>query len=423
MFCYDVVVCGGGPAGFIAAIAAARNGAKTALIEKSAYLGGMATAGLVSPISEFNKNGRRIIGGIPWEFAEKLAELGGADLSYPIGNVPYDPELYKLAAQRLLLESGAEPFLGCTLCGCTVAENRIESVEVSTKSGNFTIIGRVFIDATGDAELSLRSGAPFQSQPEAAALQPATLCFRLSNVDTDRLESIEFREHGTKYANARIRSVLTALKEQGVDVPNFGGPWFHWAMRDGIVTVNMTRSPVDPADVRENSRMECRLREDAFRFAALLKAHIPEFKDSYIVQTAAQAGWRESRRIQGIHTLTGEEFLSHEVFPDTVALGAHPVDVHRAADSRQDVTFLQQEGCVPYRSLVMADFPNLIVAGRCISADRAAFASIRVQACAMAIGQAAGTAAAMSHAENIPVNALDGTRLRSTLAQQGAIVE
>lgn len=421
--CYDVLVCGGGPSGFIAAIAAARNGAKTALVEKSAFLGGMATGGLVAPISEFNKNGRRIVGGIPWEFAEKLHALGGADLSYPIGNVPYDPELYKLAAQRMTLEAGVDLYLGCTLWDCETENHILRRGLFSNRCGNFALEAKCFIDCTGDAELAFRAGAPFQFMPEEETLQPATLCFRLANVDTDRLEKIRFREHNTKYANARIKELLLELKNQGVDVPNFGGPWFHWSMRDGIVCVNMTRSPVSVSDVRRASIMECQLREDAFRLVTLLKEHIEEFRNCYIVQTATQAGYRESRRIQGVHILTGEEILSRTAFADTVALTAHPVDVHHATDTRQDVQFLEREGCIPYRSLILKDFPNLIVGGRCISADRNAFASVRVQAPVMAIGQAAGTAAALSTSTNIPANSLNPEPLRHILARQGAIID
>lgn len=420
---YDVVVCGGGPSGFIAAIASARSGAKTALVEKNAFLGGMATGGLVAPISEFNKNGRRIVGGIPWEFAENLHALGGADLDYPIGNVPYDPELYKLAAQRMVGQAGVDLYLNCTLWDCVMEGNTIRQAWFANRCGNFALQADCFVDCTGDAELALRAGAPFQPMPEEDQLQPATLCFRLANVDTDSLEKIRFREHNTKYTNARIRELLLGLKEQGQKVPNFGGPWFHWSMHDGVVCVNMTRSPVSVKDVRKASDMECQLREDAFRLVSLLKENVAQFRDCYIVQTATQAGYRESRRILGLHTLTGEEILCRTAFSDTVALTAHPVDVHHSISTHQDVTFLQQEGCIPYRCLVMENLPNLIVGGRCISADRNAFASVRVQAPAMAIGQAAGTAAAISCQERVPVNAVDPSVLRSALTRQGAIVD
>lgn len=381
----------------------------------------MATGGLVEPISEFNKNGRRIIGGIPWEFVERLGTMGGAELDYPIGNIPFDPELYKLAAQRMVLESGAELYLGCRMYGCTMEGRRVKTVMLASRSGNFALEAKCFVDCTGDAEVALRSGAPFQNMPGSEELQPASLCFRLSGVDTDRLENTRMMEHNKKYANQRIRSILEQWRAEGEEVPTFGGPWFTWVMRDGTVSVNMTRAQVWPENPLRASLMECALREDAFRLTALLK-RLPEFKDCYISQTAVQAGYRESRRIAGRHILTGEEFVGHRVFEDTIALSAHPVDIHCVGSSQQDVAFLEQAGCIPYRSLVMEHFPNLIVGGRCISADRVAFASIRVQAPAMAIGQAAGTAAAVSCLAGTDVNQLDGRQIRNLLKNQGAFV-
>ncbi len=411
---YDVIICGGGPSGFIAAISAARNGARVALIERYAFLGGLATAGLVAPISEFNKNGRQIINGIPWEFVENLSRLGGADLSYPIGNVPFDPELYKLVAQRMVIDAGATLYLGCDFIQCLMKDNTITHAICKGKAGLFALEGSIFVDCTGDAELAFSAGATFLETPSGQECQPATLCFRLGNVDTDQLENIRFREPDTKYSNNRIRELLNRLKET-MEIPNFGGPWFHWSMHNGIVVVNMTRSPIYPEDVLKTSAIECQLREDVFTLVDLLKKYLPEFKNAFVLQTGIQAGYRESRRILGCHVLTGEELLDAVPFEDSVARSAHPIDIHRPTDSTQDVHFLSEAGYIPYRSLIMRSHPNLLVAGRCISADRLAFASIRVQAPAMALGQAAGTAAALCAAGQIPVNDLNVKLLRKSL--------
>lgn len=417
---YDVIICGGGPSGFIAAIAAARCGARVALIERYAFLGGMATAGLVAPISEFNKNGKKIIGGIPWEFVEELSNLNGADLSYPIGNVPYDPELYKLVAQRMVLDTGADLYLGCVFIQCIVSDKTITHVICKEKSNIFALEGTVFIDCTGDAELAYSANAPFQEPPPGKDYQPATLCFRLGNVDTDRLENVHFREHNTKYANRRIRELLTKLSEK-MAVPNFGGPWIHWSMHDGIVAVNMTRSPIFPEDVLKTSLIECQLREDVFRFVDILKKYMPEFENAFVLQTGIQVGYRETRRILGLHVLTGEEFINAVRFEDSIARSAHPIDIHRPTDTTQDVHFLSEAGYIPYRSMVVRNYPNLLTAGRCISADRMAFASIRVQAPAMALGQAAGVAAALCALTNTLVYDLNINMLQEKLALQGAI--
>ena len=146
------------------------------------------------------------------------------------------------------------------------------------------------------------------------------------------------------------------------------------------------------------------------------------FKDSFLITSAPQVGFRESRRIRGVHILTAEEYASAYHFPDSVARGAHPIDIHRAAETKQDVRFLEKAGYIPYRALIADGFDNLLVAGRCISADRAAFASTRVMATAMALGEAAGTAAALCVREKCDTTVLDIALLRNTLIAQGAII-
>ena len=418
---YDVVVCGGGPSGIIAAAAAAQNGAKTALIERYAFLGGLATAGLVAPISEFRKNDRQIIGGLPWQFVEKLSEMNGADLSYPNGNTPFDSEAYKLCAQRFLQERGVTVFLNTTLIGCETEKQKIVAVRCQHFTGEFMVKAKAFVDATGDAMLCFYAGVPFLQQ-EIEKVQPASLCLKLGNVDTEHLEKTRFREHNTKYSNQRVREMFEKIKEKGGDVPQFGGPWFHIDVREGVVYVNMTRSAVNLENPVQCSKMECKLREDAFRLVELLKENIEEFKDCYIMATGTQAGYRETRRVKGKHVLTGEEILQKVHFEDTIAKSAHPIDIHCAQGTKQNVAFLQEAGCIPFRSLYTGEFSNLLVAGRCISADENAFASVRVQAPVMATGQAAGTAAALCEKEGVEVGDLPFETLKTILLEQGTIL-
>jgi hypothetical protein len=417
---YDVIVCGGGPSGYIAAIAAARAGMRTAIVEQLSFFGGMATAGLVAPISEFHKNGRRIIGGIPWEAMARLEQAGGADLSYPTGNVPYDPELYKAVIQDMILEAKVDPYLSCTVADCLQSEDTITHLICTSKHGGFALKGRYFIDCTGDAVLCQAAHVPFQPEPEKGEFQPATLCFRLGNVDTDHLENIHLSHPDTRYFNSRIKEILLSVpdKEQ---VPNFGGPWFCWALRDGIVNVNMTRARRSFSNPLEASRIACGLRRDSLRFVELLRKYVKEFENCYLMETATLVGYRESRRIQGAHILTGKELLSGYRFEDTIAASAHPVDIHCAADTSQKVIFLDQEGFIPYRSLYNDAYVNLLVAGRCISADSDAFASVRVQAPCMATGQAAGTAAALCCQNRTAVSRLDPALLQTHLKMSGAV--
>lgn len=409
---YDVIVCGGGPAGFTAAVSAARMGMRTAIIERQGFFGGLATAGLVSPISEFNMNGRRVIGGIAWETMERLAETGGADLTWRIGNIPFDPECYKLILQKMLIEAGVAIYLECSIIDCAINDRCLTHIICSARCGLFALEGKCFIDCSGDAVLSLAAGVSMQ--PMSVECQPATLCFRLGGVDTAHLENICFSEPDTRYYNKRIKEILEYLNEP---VPQFGGPWFCFSLHEGVVTVNMTRATADINDPISFSAAACRLRKDAMAFTELLRCHVKEFKDCWIIETASIVGCRESRRILGAHTLTGPELLSGIEPDDAIAVSAHPIDIHSAADSSQRVIFLDREGYIPYRALYAPEYPNLLTAGRCLSADREAFASVRVQAPCMATGEAAGCAAAMAVKSGIPVGDVDVALLRKNLGR------
>lgn len=420
---YDVVVCGGGPGGIMAAIAAARGGAKTCLIERYGFLGGMATAGLVAPISVFNYNGRRIINGLPWEFVERLEQIGGAREEKPLGNITFSPEKYKIIAQRMLKEAGVYIYFHSYITGVgmdkNTGSNRIEYVIIDNKNGAEAVTGKYFIDATGDSDLAAMAGVPMQ--PVTGQLQPASLIFMLSGVDTDALPMIRHSQQGVNYHDLMIRDLFTKLREEGKeDVPVFGGPWYCGILADGIVLVNMTRHFADMTDNRVAGEMECLLRENAHRYTELLRKYIPAFKNAELIATAPMTGIRETRRIKGAHTLTGEEYLEAIDFEDSVARGCHPVDIHSANSTNQRCQFMKDAGFVPYRSLYATEYPNMLVAGRNFSADEVASASVRVQASVMGLGQAAGTAAAMCVEGNTDVNGIDTDELRRRLVKMGA---
>ena len=420
---FDVLVVGGGPAGMLAATAAAKNGAHVALVERYGFLGGAATAALVNPISTFKKNGEQVIGGLAWQFVKRLAAMGGADDTYPNGNVPVDAELFKLAAQRMLLEADVTLYLHTTLVDVQGEKNRPTYAVLQNKSGLFALGAKVFIDCTGDADLAALCGVPMLEIPPAEEMQPASLGFRLGGVKTDLVVGLHPSEPGAKFQMYEVRTIFGSLP-QNVREPQFGGPWFCTVLNDkaGIVSVNITRTAADATNGESVTAAECRLHEDAHTLLALLKRYVPAFKDSYLLTTATQAGFRESRRIKGVYTLNAEEYASAHHYPDAVARGAHPIDIHRAADTKQDVRFLDKAGYIPYRAMIAEGFDDLLVAGRCISADRASFASIRVMATAMALGEAAGTAAALCVREKCGTTGLNTDLLRTTLLAQGAII-
>jgi threonine dehydrogenase-like Zn-dependent dehydrogenase len=417
----NIVVCGAGPSGIIAAVAAARCGADVILVEKRETLGGMATTGLVNPISEFNIDGKRVIEGIPWELIKKMNLLNGADIRAPSGNIHFDSEIFKLAAHRILNEAGVKLYLNTHPADCVMKDNRITHIVLESCGSIFALKADCFIDCSGNADLCLLAGAPFQEEPDNTELQPATLCFQLGGVDKASLGKTYFEYSKTRYTNFEVRSVLEELA-RSEKIPNFGGPWFIAVPSKDIVTVNMTRGAVDCTDPENLGRVMGELREDVFCFVEKLKKNVPAFRNCWLVQTAAQLGCRESRRIKGIYTLTEEDLLGGKHFDDAVACSGHPVDIHRARSGSQDVTFLDKPAYIPFRSLIMENYDNLIVAGRCISADRKAFASLRVMAPAMAVGQAAGTAAALSYTGKTSLQCLDITDLKKLLREHHALI-
>ena len=420
---YDVVVCGGGPAGIGAAVAAAERGAKTVLVERFSHLGGMATAGYVDPMSEFAYNGARVVGGIPWRFAEALVAAGGGLVEEPRCNVSFDPEIYKLVARRMVETAGAQCLFNAFIADCAMDGGAVRGVVVAEKGGLRLVEGKYFIDATGDADLAAMAGVPMQ--PQTRERQPGTLCFVMSGVDTttERMHIVHQKNHRFNHQAVFVRDTLLALRAQGVDVPRFGGPWLCTTLADGCVTVNMTRAPFDATDPAETREAEGKLAEDAFRLAALLREHVPEFRRSRIASLAAVAGVRESRRIVGLHTMTGEEYVKSVRYPDSIARACHPVDIHLPGDEGQKLAFPEDAGYIPYRSLVPETPRNLLVAGRCVSADAEAFAAIRVQAPCMEMGQAAGIAAALClEGGGTPVQALDAASLVAAVRAAGSFV-
>jgi len=414
---YDVVVCGGGPAGWIAAVAAARNGAKTAMIEQFGFPGGMATAGLVLPISVFTYHQKLVCGGIPWEFVKRMEAIGGAQVEHPLGNVAHDPEIYKLTAQRMLLEAGVELHYHATVTGCIQDGNHLTHVVMDTRSGPKALKTRYVIDATGDGAICAHLGVPMQ-KPGEHPMQPASLIFCLGGVDTDNVPQRHHNLQGVDMHHEPIQAVLRELAKTE-DVPQFGGPWFCHIMHDGFVLVNATRTFADMSNHLDATHAECKLREDAYVLTEYFRRLDPAFKDCYLAYTAPICGTRETRHIIGSHILTGEEYVNRVHFEDSIARSAHPIDIHSANDSQQRCTFLEDAAYIPYRSLIVPGFDNLLVPSRCLSADQVASASIRVQAPIMCLGQAAGLAAAMCAKDGVSVHDVDVPALREALISWG----
>lgn len=421
---YDVVVLGGGPAGIGAAVSAARKGCRVCLIERFGFLGGMATAGFVNPMSEFAYNGKRVVGGVAWEFAQKMISLGGAVLEKPRLNVSFHPEVYKLAAQEFLIENNVHVMMNTAFCDCIMTGEHIDAAVVTNKGGLQAVRGTYFIDATGDADLAFAAGVPMLLKTRP--MQPGTLCFTLSGVDTatERMHIVHQKNHRFNHQAVFIRDTLFSLREQGVEVPLFGGPWLSVTTDPGCITVNMTRSSMNACDPEDYQRAEAAMRRDVFRLVELLKAHVPEFAGCHLSSVASMAGIRESRRIKGLHVLTGEEYIHAVHFSDAITRSCHAVDIHLPKDEGQVLSFPEDAGYIPYRSLVDETHDNLLVAGRAISADEEAFAATRVQAPCMETGQAAGIAASLCLGYgNLAVQKVDTEKLVRLCKEAGSLCE
>ena len=419
---YDVVVCGGGPAGFVAAISAARMGCRTALVERLGFLGGTATAGLVMPISGYYHNGQRVIGSIPWEFILRLQELGGAQVEMPKGHISANIELYKLVAQRMLLEAGVAMYTSCYLSHSFVENNTVTAIAMESKNGTEILTGRCFIDATGDGDLCRLSGAPMVEKEE---LQPMSMCFVLEGVDVTTPLLKDCIRHnglgGKPSANAEIRSYLLECVETG-KLRQFGGPWFNTLVQGNGIAVNVTRTAGNGADREELTRAEIQLREDMFTIVALLREKYPEFAHCSIVNSGINAGIRETRQIRGLYTLTGPDLMEGKRFACPVARCAHPMDIHKAASSQQTLVRLETAACIPHTAMIPQGVSNLVAAGRCISADREALASLRVQGTLMSVGEGAGILAALACRENCAVAQVSEEKLSSVLQSRGLVI-
>ncbi|MEU4645213.1 FAD-dependent oxidoreductase [Micromonospora sp. NPDC023814] len=418
---FDVVVCGGGPAGLTAAVAAARNGARTLLIERYGFVGGMSTSALVTPISEFRHNGKQHIGGIPFELLRNAAELGGADVSRDSGNYPTNDEILKLAAQRLLLDSGVTLLYHSWVSGCVTDDGRVTHVIVENKAGRVAYEGRVVVDCTGDADIVRAAG--FETV-KGDVLQPASLWFQLGGVDTDALAPL-FGDavNGVLPVSDVIRGRLAELNAQG-KIPVFGGPWINGFFHDGMVSINLLREATDASDPEWFTRTECSLRENLHLIIEVMRENFPEFKDCWLAKSGIQTGVRETYHIVGLYQLTRDDILNPKAFPDTIAKGAHVIDIHENDSIDQNELVLpKQEYNVPLRCLVPRGSINLVTAGRCLSADGPGFGSVRVMATCMAMGQGAGTAAALAVEKGYSMSDVDFGVLRQRLIDQGAVVD
>ncbi|WP_205853407.1 FAD-dependent oxidoreductase [Zhengella mangrovi] len=418
----DICIVGGGMAGVAAAVSAARRGQRITLVERAGFLGGAATAGSVSQfVGWHTRAGRKVIAGIADDIIAELAGLGGADgfdrfvmsTGHCMDRIAYDPDLLKIALDRLMQAGGVEVFFHSILCGVENTKGRIERISVAGPGGLTGIEARCFLDTSGDMALLSAAGAEFLPEP-AAGRQPATMMFALAPVDFSRLEAVS-REQKTEIIQRGLETgALPRAALHHSRVPGSAVAWF-----------NISRISVDAVDPLSLSAGEMEGREQAVRIARFLIGNLPGCEQARLDRLAPSLGVRDTRRVLGEHVLTADELRRNEGFADTIACGAYPIDIHHAGSTSLTIEEFGEDHYyrIPYRSLIPKGLKNLATAGRGLSAESEAFAAVRVMPSAMATGHAAGIAAAMVAQSNSgDFRAIDVPALQAELRAQSAFL-
>lgn len=437
---FDVVVAGGGPSGITAAIASARSGAKTLLVEKYGFLGGMATNALVGPLQTFHAGEKQIAKGIGEEVIQRLKEIGGTPghVRDMIGFVPtitpVDVEKLKYIYQEMAEESGVKLQLHTNVINVDVHQDNLKALQLFNKSGQFKVNAKVFIDCTGDGDVVAMAGVPYEKgRAKDGLAQPMSMMFRMGKVNLTNVKEYmrnnpndfvlaEDWESFPMVAVSGFFHLVKKAKEEGRFTIDRDRVLMFELPMEGEVSVNMTRViRHDATDGEALSKAEVIARRQVMEVVQFLQKDIPGFEEAILINCGTQIGVRESRRIIGEYILTGEDVVSGRKFEDVIALGSYPIDIH-APDGDELNVIQMKPGTIydiPYRAILNKEVPNLLVAGRCLSATHEALASARVTPTAMLVGQAAGTAAAIATAEGKLPRNISIDKLQQSLRKQG----
>ncbi|MBM7621211.1 hypothetical protein JOC95_003084 [Bacillus tianshenii] len=417
----DVLVAGGGAAGTVAAIAAARQGLKVLLIESQGCLGGSRTATGVDTFYGFYTPGndvRRIVGGIPWEIVQKLVEEQACferPNTYGAGTgITYDVEKLKIVYETMAVEAGVTLLYHSYACEVHSEKNQVTHVMVANKSGMTKVQAKVFIDTTGDGDLAFRGGAPFEKS-SLNEMQSLSTIFFLGNVHTEEAKQVSHKE--------LVRLMKKGNRLGDYKLPREDGSW-HITPHPGVVQCNMVRVPgVDGTDPFAVTLAEIEGRRQVQEYSRFLKENIRGFEQCSLLSTSQYIGVRETRRIIGDYILTEEDVVEGRKFEDVIACCGAPVEDHQPGNGTR-WAYVKGDGIyhIPYRALVPKLLDNLLVAGRCLSATHGAHASARNSAQCMAMGHAAGIAAAISIAENKAFHSIDVDSLKKRLIEEKAIL-
>ncbi len=424
----DVLVCGGGTAGISAAYCAARHGAKVVLLERWSSLGGMATNALVN-IWHTSDCVKQVIFG----FVQEAIERGGAFVRrmprYPTTyeTHDFDCEGMKVVFDRMLREAGVRIFCDLKAVESIVEENRVRGVLVDTKTGRKAVLGRIVIDATGDGDVAVNAGLPFDyGRPDDGRVQGMTMMFELRGAVPCG---------GDKDAREQARQVLQTMRElrdQG-RFPQFNDRHAQHYLASGANGLyNLCPAAGCPLDEEELTRLSAQARADVYEYLELWRKELPAFAGAEIVQMGHGIGIRESRRVRGLKTLDGEMIISTAKQPDAIGHGFWMIDIHDPTGTgytthsdRKPAMWLKpgESYHIPLGICLNGQIPNLAVVGRCASTTHEGLASVRLQSHCMVMGQGVGTCAAMALEAGTEMAQVDVIKLQAALREDGVYLE
>jgi len=422
---YDIAIIGGGMAGVMAAVAAARGGLSTIILESQGCLGGTRTAGAVDTLyGFFSTDGklRRIVGGLAYEVVQRLQSEGYCferENTYGMGRgYTHDIESLKYILDDMSEKAGAETLFYASMfdvCTETVQGKKVvKSVDAAIKNGVIRVEADLFIDSTGDADLIFNAGGSFVPLGEGEHLQSMTTIFFIAGVDMKRMEEV---------SHPKLVEYMKKAQSEGFQLSRLDGS-YHKTPYEGILQANMVRVPgADGADAFSLSKAEKKGRAQARSYVQFLTKYVPGFENAKLLSTAQHIGVRETRQVRGAYVLTESDVVNARKFDDGIVLCAAPVEEHHGGTGTRWAK-VGGDGVyqIPYRCLLPDGFKNVAVAGRCLSATHGAQASARNVAQVMAMGHAVGAAAKLAM-DNCDFSLVDINSLQEILLGQGALLK